>query len=171
MIIAGDSAGGNLTAALLFHSAHPHPGVERLNLCGRLLGGAFLVSPWVTFKTTSQSMKRNVYGDYVDHDSIRRAAGLFADGMEDTYCAPLTATATSWKGIKVRHLAIVAGEFEIMVDDIIQFAENVKKYNLDAQFHVAAKETHVQMVVSRLLRLPVAESEVFFEQWLYPILN
>jgi hypothetical protein len=87
------------------------------------------VSPWVTFKTTSQSMKRNVYGDYVDHDSIRRAAGLFADGMEDTYCAPLTATATSWKGIKVRHLAIVAGEFEIMVDDIIQFAENVKVIN------------------------------------------
>ena len=84
------------------------------------------MSPWVTFKTTSQSMKRNLYGDYVDYDSIRRAADLFADGKEDTYCAPLTATATSWKGIKVKRLAIVAGEFEIMVDDIFQFAENVK---------------------------------------------
>jgi acetyl esterase/lipase len=129
IIIAGDSAGGNLTAAILLHSAQPHPEVTPLDFGGDSLAGAFLISPWITFDTTAQSMTRNLCTDYICLKSLSRASASFTNGVEDNYSLPLKAAAESWKGIKVKALGIVAGGYEVMLDDIVNFAEKVKVSN------------------------------------------
>ncbi|KAL3450223.1 hypothetical protein BJX65DRAFT_305677 [Aspergillus insuetus] len=155
-----------LHAALLLHSVQPHPEVPPLELGDQSLGGAFLISPWVTFKTSSASMIRNRYGDYLDQKSLCRAAEMFTKGVEDLHTTPLSAPATMWKDVKVHHLGILAGGFEIMIDDVIEFALKVKKYFPDMEFQVCDKESHVQVVLNHTLKSPKSESETFFERWL-----
>lgn len=50
IVIAGDSAGGNLTLGLISHLLHPHPDVPKVELSGPL-ATTILISPWVKFTT------------------------------------------------------------------------------------------------------------------------
>ncbi|KAL2857054.1 Alpha/Beta hydrolase protein [Aspergillus pseudoustus] len=166
IILAGDSAGGNLVAAVLLHSTLSHPRVTPLDLEEDNLAGAFLISPWVTFSLGSPSMTRNFYGDYLDPKALSRAALQFVNGNEDSHSTLLKAAPESWKEIKTKDTAIVAGECEMMVDDIVQFADNLMEHNHKVALYIAAKEAHVQMVLNRSLKRGKSESEKYFERWL-----
>jgi acetyl esterase/lipase len=62
IIIGGDSAGGNLTVALLSHLVSPHPDARSIEL-KEPLGGAFTVSPWLSTGTSTSSFRDNNYVD------------------------------------------------------------------------------------------------------------
>lgn len=82
ILVAGDSAGGNLALSLLSHIRHPHPGVFPIKLqCP--LGGALLISPWVSFRTDSPSYKSNVHLDVLSPLALRRWSAMFL-GQADT---------------------------------------------------------------------------------------
>lgn len=77
VILAGDSAGGNLVLGLLSHVLHPHEDVKRIELKSEKLGGALLISPWVTFSQEHDSFTRNYGKDMISPKQLRRYAGMF----------------------------------------------------------------------------------------------
>lgn len=77
IIIAGDSAGGNLSLALLSHILHPHPEVPtKINL-SEPLRATVLISPWVDFSTEQPSFERNYQTDMLPGEIATRWGGAF----------------------------------------------------------------------------------------------
>lgn len=130
--MGGDSAGGNLTSALLQHIAHPHPKVPAITLT-KPLQAALLISPWVCFDTTIPSFTTNAESDYLTRRAIRRAAKAYVAPGEvqpaDRYYAePATSPTEWWSEIAQRvvgKVMIWAGEREVLVDGIQAFADKV----------------------------------------------
>jgi acetyl esterase/lipase len=135
ILIAGDSAGGNLALSLISHLSHPHPDPTVPRIRGRqedqvVLGGAFLISPWVAFVSDSSSMATNSEKDVAVQEFLLSCAKSFLGNdnrdKEDFYNVPLSAPPEWWKDIKVQKLGIVTGEFEIFRDDILALAKKIK---------------------------------------------
>ncbi|KAF4539802.1 Alpha beta hydrolase fold protein [Lasiodiplodia theobromae] len=146
VLVGGDSAGGNLTLALLSHILHPHPEVPRVDLDpeGEEDGGgggdegggenrlraAVLISPWVSFDTTTASYARNATRDMISAASVTRWATLFLGGRPtDPYNEPVDVPAGWWKGLDtkaVRDVLFLAGEYEVLLDGILNCVESVR---------------------------------------------
>ena len=84
IIVAGDSAGGNLAAALLLHLARPKAGVQEVVLDGEGKGrlrGALLISPWVSFRVDGEAFVRNRERDYITLRALGRARNAYLKGI------------------------------------------------------------------------------------------
>lgn len=133
VVIAGDSAGGNLASALLLHLAYPHPSglVPQINLSSQLLG-VLLISPWISFATSSPSFQKNAQSDYITSKAIKRAseAYLGVGYHHDDYTQPINAPFESWERVAdhvVGEVMIWAGGGEVLIDEISEFARVLKK--------------------------------------------
>lgn len=126
IVIGGDSAGGNLTLAVLSHISHPNDAIEPLELSGPL-AGAFTIAPWVTFSQDYPSIKANASKDIISEDLATRWGSSYLAGQEkDNYNQPLLAPAEWWKDIKASSLLVVAGSDEILLSCIEEFVEKLK---------------------------------------------
>ena len=118
IIVTGDSAGGNLSIALISHLSHPHPSIDPLKLDGKLAGAA-LVSPWVDFDISKPSIERNAYSDCIHADSSILWSGAFLGEpwphtkTKDNYNQAILAPQSWWEDIQVKELLIVAGQQEV----------------------------------------------------------
>ncbi|KAK4943825.1 hypothetical protein LTR10_016728 [Elasticomyces elasticus] len=171
ILIAGDSAGGNLTAGLLGHLSHPHASLPGVSLSGNL-GGALLYSPWVSFDTTSGSFKRNIRKDALSIRALGSWSRNFmgaGKNLPDNYNTPKDAPTEWWKGLKVndKDVAITAGANEVLVDGIREFADHVKVYNPNLEYVEFPNESHDPIVMDRSFGLmgPL-RSEDFVREWL-----
>lgn len=130
IIIAGDSAGGNLAAALLSHLAHPHGKLSELNLGGSLRG-ALMISPWISFQTSDPSFKENAKSDYLTIAALDRASNTYIGpgGRHDNYSEPIRAHPEWWAGVStvVDEVLIWGGGDEILIDGIRRFQANMKE--------------------------------------------
>lgn len=125
-MLAGDSAGGNLALGVLSHLSHPHPEISRLELKENLRG-AVLISPWVSFDTSVDSMTQNERKDFLTAGSIGPWVAAFLSGAPtDPWNQPLMASPEWWEQLKVDEVLINAGADEIMIDDIRAFAKRFK---------------------------------------------
>lgn len=129
ILLGGDSAGGNLVAALLQHIAHPHPQVPTFALPGPLRA-ALLISPWVSFRTDAPSFEANAESDYFGARAVGRAAAAYvAPGAEhDAYSEPATCPPGWWADVAggaVRDVMVWAGGGEVLLDGIRGFADMV----------------------------------------------
>ena len=104
---------------------HPHSCTPAINLNGKELAGAYLISPWVTAAATGESFKYNVGKDYI-HPPRLGVIGNQYTSVVDDYSWPLIASAEWWKDIQVKDVMTVAGEYEVFRSDIKEFAEKVK---------------------------------------------
>ena len=129
IIIAGDSAGGNLVTAILSHIAHPHPQLAPLDLGGRL-GGAVMISPWISFSTSDPSFKENAKSDILTTSGLDRASNTYIGpgGRHDNYTEPVRAPPQWWAPVTdvVDEILIWGGGGEILIDSIRRFAANLK---------------------------------------------
>ena len=129
IIIAGDSAGGNLVTAILSHLAHPHPQLAPLDLGGRL-GGAVMISPWISFSTSDPSFKENAKSDLITVSALDRASNTYIGpgGRHDNYTEPVRAPPEWWAPVRdvVDEILIWGGGGEILIDSIRRFAANLK---------------------------------------------
>ncbi|GFF57922.1 steryl acetyl hydrolase 1 [Aspergillus udagawae] len=151
VIIGGDSAGGNLTLAVLSHISHTHKAIEPLDISGPL-AGVFLISPWVSFSQSFPSVMTNMYKDIITSASaVSCSRAYLADQGEDNYNQPHLAPAEWWNGIKASSVLILAGSDEILITCIDEFVEKFKMAVPNTSYFVGHDEPHTAPIVYRLL--------------------
>jgi alpha/beta hydrolase fold len=126
VVLAGDSAGGNMCLATLSHIMHPAPDIPKLDIHGKLKG-LILVAPWVSFRLDFESAKANVYKDIITETVGNKWSSDYMAGKAITpYANALTAEAAWWKDSKVEHILCVAGADELLCDPITEWVEKYK---------------------------------------------
>jgi acetyl esterase/lipase len=129
IFVAGDSAGGNLAAALLV----------RLRDEGLPLpGGAVLFSAWLDLAVTGSTIETNTATDYLpvrDADPAENYLGG-ADPM-DPWASPFYADLSG-----LPPMLIAAGGRELIFDDSTRFAERAWKAGVDATLYVEEDMFH-----------------------------
>ncbi|KAL5048546.1 hypothetical protein BDW71DRAFT_195852 [Aspergillus fruticulosus] len=169
IILAGDSAGGNLALALISHILHPHPQVNAVTLSGDLAGVA-LLSPWVTFETSSESMKSNQHRDALAIPALNKWASLFkSSAPSDPYLEPLSAPEGWWQGLPAKKILVLAGANELFVDDILRFAGQLSGIVQNVALHATPGEAHDHLVMEFLMGHPRTQQRDIFEKWVCEI--
>ncbi|GME65537.1 hypothetical protein GTA08_BOTSDO09050 [Neofusicoccum parvum] len=133
VVLAGDSAGGNLAAALLAHVRAARPGAEPLAVAGRLRA-AVLVSPWAGMRFEGGSYGRNARWDGVTVEAMVAAREAWGPSRE-VWADLVGGEAPGgggvegfWEGVfrgegrVVERAIVTVGEEEIMLDDIVAWA-------------------------------------------------
>jgi len=118
IILAGDSAGGNLCLAILSHLMHPAEGLPKLEVRSPLKR-MILISPWLSFKTSWGSMTRNVHKDIDSIETLRQWAIDYLGGRaSDNYVEAILAAPEWWSNAPVERTLVVAGADEVFLDPI-----------------------------------------------------
>ncbi|CRL22773.1 unnamed protein product [Penicillium camemberti] len=142
VIIGGDSAGGNLTAATLLHLSHPHAEIEPLTLSAPL-AGAFTYAPWINFSTEWPSMKDNQWKDIITPGVLTRWSDSYrGDRPADNWNEPFNAPAEWWRDAKTERILVLAGGDEILLSPIQEFVKKIKSVFGEIAFVVGADEVH-----------------------------
>ncbi|OJJ66155.1 hypothetical protein ASPBRDRAFT_201253 [Aspergillus brasiliensis CBS 101740] len=166
LYLAGDSAGGNLALALLSHILHPHPRVEPVHLPGKISGVA-LLSPWVTFDTSAESMQTNRYRDVLAVPALESWAAMFqGSAPSDPYQEPLKAPKDWWLGLPANKVLVIAGADELFVDDIQEFAAQLSGTHEDVEFYVVPGEAHDHLILEFLMNEKRTKQRDIYEKWL-----
>lgn len=197
IMLAGDSAGGNLVAALLLHLAEPHPSGQVPSITISCpLRAALLISPWISFSTDSQSFLSNARSDYITVEAISHAISAYVGTghEEDPYAQPIKGSMECWTKAfdrAIDEMMIWAGGGEVLIDEISAFAGVIEKALADASsgssldskqpstkvdrsrlnFVVTEKASHEKMILDRVfLGKTKASGRVDIEKWLRTIL-
>ncbi|KAL0952836.1 hypothetical protein HGRIS_007061 [Hohenbuehelia grisea] len=171
--LIGDSAGANLITQVLLHTLIPLDGVPPLKLTAPL-GGVFLISPWASLSAKSPSHTRNNGSDWIAAESIRYwGAAILADVPTPLrgYIEAVDAPDAWFDGLErvVRRVFITAGGAECLLDDIVQFADIVKKHHSRVDFLIEEGGVHDDMIVDFVSGLPeeqLSETSSICVQWL-----
>lgn len=129
IIIAGDSAGANLSLALLSHLLHPHPDVPSKIELSEPIKAAVLISPWVNFDVNQSSFDRNVNTDLLCKPAGKRWADAFTgDAKLDAYNQPILADKDWFDNLDsiVGDILVWGGGGEVLIDSITQITEQLK---------------------------------------------
>ncbi|KAK4934943.1 hypothetical protein LTR10_023909 [Elasticomyces elasticus] len=165
ILVAGDSAGGNLALALLSHISRPSLQVPVVEVA-EPVAGAVLISPWVTFATDSPCMVENRYKDCLDVVNLREwSSSYIGNAAEDNYTTPLRADANWWASLKVNKLYVIAGGDELFADDIARFADRIKAVLNNVEFFSSPGEAHDSPVLDFLLNAPDGGAARQFYKW------
>ena len=132
IILGGDSAGGNLVLQFASHILHPLQNIPAPAMSGPL-GGALLISPWVTFDDSSPSFAENDKLDTTSRAILNFLADLVRPGITSetrAYFEPFAADDSWWTGLdKVfPRILSTAGSAECLRDPILAFGETLKKH-------------------------------------------
>lgn len=131
IVVAGDSAGGGLTLALLLM-------LRDANI--PLPAGAVGLSPWVDLTLSGGTIAANATTDYLNYDVLRTAAQMYSRGhdLRDPLLSPLYADLTG-----LPPLLLQAGSAEMLLDDSRRFAQRARAAGVDVQLAVFAHMVHV----------------------------
>ncbi|KAI0258601.1 Alpha/Beta hydrolase protein [Gloeopeniophorella convolvens] len=133
IIIAGDSAGGNLCLQLMSHLLHPMEGIPPPPGLSEPLAGAALVSPWVAFhEKGAGSYERNDARDWVPRAFYNKFAVEVLQGVTPAiraYVEPLETPDGWWVGGEgaVKRVLVFGGSHECIYDQILEMAEKLKR--------------------------------------------
>jgi len=132
IIIAGDSAGGGLTLAVLLalrDDGQPLP------------AGAVCISPWTDLALAGDSMQEKADVELVlDRDSLAMFAALYAgdEPLTNPLISPLYADLTG-----LPPLLIQVGSDEILLDDSLRFAQKAEAASVEVKLTVWEGMFHV----------------------------
>jgi len=161
IIIAGDSAGGNLALQLASLLLHPHPSLPlppRLESRGadagssssesqQPFGGLLLISPGVGFSTDAPSFARNRARDLIPFSAYQ----LFSDTIQQCippalryYIGPRLAPRGWWTGLGrvFPRVLVTAGEHEMPLDHIQACAAAISEEVRDTTVFVLPGGVH-----------------------------
>jgi acetyl esterase/lipase len=135
VMIAGDSAGGQLVLSILSHvSGHQHPEttiVKPLDLKGKKFKSAICIAPWVSSDSNKfPSTHELAYTDMIAPNVAAYWSGLYKNGRkDDEYIVPEIAPASWWSGLgdATDELLATAGDHEVLRDPIKSWYRNVEQ--------------------------------------------
>ncbi|KAG5641211.1 hypothetical protein DXG03_005759 [Asterophora parasitica] len=136
--ITGDSAGGNLALEFFSHLLHPIPNVPRPTLSAPL-GGAYLMSPWVSLTGQGGSLITNDANDIIGLGCLTYWGRLVLDGVPENkrqYLEALRAPEGWFEKLDtiVDRVLITAGDAECLRDEIVVVANEICKQHDGARF-------------------------------------
>ncbi|RAR03607.1 alpha/beta hydrolase fold domain containing protein [Stemphylium lycopersici] len=161
LILAGDSAGGNLILGILSHLAHRHPDVAPLSLPSKI-HAILLISPWCSLtQTNTPAFITNAERDMFDARTLTRWSSAFLGSHSpfagDFYSEPVLASSEWWEPVAdfVGEVLIWIGDNEVLKDGIEAFAKKFTQ-GLGARAGlvttvVTPKACHEEMIIERLL--------------------
>ncbi len=133
IVLAGDSAGGQLVAALLAHLVQPSPDAPRLSFGSQAqFKAALLVSPCTRFPADTGSYKANDGKDYLTKKQVDEFKAAWAAKEDDIWAnlCGLDNVEPVWKQVfagpqrLVNKVMITVGTAEILLDDCRVFAKD-----------------------------------------------
>jgi epsilon-lactone hydrolase len=148
IVVAGDSAGGGLTLALLTILAGQGDG-QRQPL------GAAVISPWTDLALTGATLTTRAAADPIFTKSVlAHFAGLYLQGTDptDPRASPLYGSLPR----VLPPIRIDVGGDEVLLDDSLRYAQRLGDANLSVAVHVWDGMPHV--FPSALRRLSAAEA-------------
>ena len=169
IVVGGDSAGGNLTLALLAHMRQQHPGIapmfgsesRKVDFEPRFRA-AFCISPRCANVCNTPSYDLNASKDIVGRKSMQLFTSNWKPVNEDVWATPISGDKEFWSRnpLHARKVLLVAGEDEVYVDDIRQLAalmgaQELDQYpDADVQVKTCAGEFHCQAIFDQLANIP-----------------
>ena len=153
IIVAGDSAGGNLALALTLTLR-----LKNMELPKCLV----LFSPWTDMTASSESYQTNLMLDPVlDPYYIRKAASSYLAGSEETspFVSPLFADLTGFPPTYIQ-----VGENEILLEDSVQLHRHLLECNVFTRIDIFSNMWHVfQMTPIRTAREAILKVNSFLK--------
>ncbi|KAF2716958.1 alpha/beta-hydrolase [Polychaeton citri CBS 116435] len=153
--IGGDSAGGNITLAVLSQLLHPHVKVPYLkNGISSPLAGTVLISPWASFSTNFDSATRNQYSDYVTGITARRWSSAFlGTSAGDSYSEPGHAPADWFSGLEkvVQDIFVWGGGGEVLIDSIDDIYTTLRNSHPRVEYVVQPNSSHEEFIIDKTL--------------------
>jgi monoterpene epsilon-lactone hydrolase len=140
VIVAGDSAGGGLTLALLIHLRDQKKELPAMAIC---------LSPWTNLAVTGESVLKNAKKDIIlNSKNLKKAADLYLNGeaAEGPLASPMYADFTG-----IPPLLIQAGSDEILLSDSISLAAKAKADGVDVTLEIFDGMQHVWQFAGRLV--------------------
>ena len=140
VIVAGDSAGGGLGAALL---------VALRDAGDPLPAGAYLMSPWTDLASTGESMKTRADADpMIDPSGTGRVTSYYVpDGdVRNPLVSPLYADLTG-----LPPLLVHVGDAEVLLDDAVRFADRARTAGVPVESEVWPEAFHVFQMLAGML--------------------
>jgi monoterpene epsilon-lactone hydrolase len=140
VVVAGDSAGGGLSAALLLalrDAGDPLP------------AGAYLISPWTDLASTGDSIKTRASVDpMIDPSETERVTSYYVpDGdVRNPLVSPLYADLTG-----LPPLLVHVGDAEVLLDDAVRFASRAREAGVAVESEVWPEAFHVFQMLAGLL--------------------
>ena len=130
LVVAGDSAGGGMAAALLL----------RRQMAGEApLAGAVLLSPWLDLRLGAGSMDANADADpMLDRRILANSVRAYVEDVEDPMVSPVLADPTG-----LPPLLILVGTAEVLLDDSLVFAEAARAAGVTVDLDVEEGLIHV----------------------------
>lgn len=143
IVLAGDSAGGNLVLSLL---------LELRDRREALPAGAVLLSPWVDLACTAPSFQANAEVDVLDREVLLREAAGYAGGGDPGQPA-LSPLRADLAGLPPLYLQ--AGGAEVFRDDVVALAERARAAGVRATLDVFDDQVHDFQAFGALSRISV----------------
>jgi acetyl esterase/lipase len=186
ILIAGDSAGGNLAMSLISHLHHPRSNVPVVKL-EQPLGGLALISPWVSFRTDYSSFE-NEYLDMLSPLALRKWSAMFLNkgNSANPKADPGPVTGDSWTEACLNNVSwwnildhvvsdilVWYGSYEVFRVAILDFEEKLKKGWTEGGgdvsrvvFIESAREAHVAPITDTMIPgATKSEAQVVIEEW------
>ncbi len=135
IVVAGDSAGGNLALSLAFHALDaglPRP------------AALVLLSPWTDLTHSGASFAFNAMLDpFLPPIALQRAAHVALNGADpgDWRNSPLFAPDALWP--QLPPTLIHVGSTEVLLDDAARTAHRIAAAGVPAELHVYDRQPHV----------------------------
>src|SRR5438105_7830239 len=125
IVLAGDSAGGGLTLALLQSVRDQHLPMP---------AGAVLLSPWTDLVGTVESRTTREAADPINSGRVVNALSSFYAGTEDAHQPLISPINADLHGFPPLHIDV--GSDEVLLDDSLQVAEHAKAANVPVELTV-----------------------------------
>lgn len=173
--IAGDSAGGHLSAGLLSHLLHPVQAIEPLTL-SKKLDGICLIAPGLSYNYNKKSYIYNASKDYLQLKDIKEFGVNFKpegmsdeDATNDPALSPLDAPEGWWKDCPVERILLTSGAWEVMLDDAVEFTGRLKEETgptAKINLVVGRKEVHCGCILDAALGLKEGDTAEAILAWM-----
>ena len=141
LVLAGDSAGASLIAGALAHLITPSPYTLPLDISSPLRA-VLLICPYIIFyppdSPTPISFRENARIDYETRAYDLAIQHFYAPVHGEVYAELRRASIGFWKGLKgkVERIDVIAGEWEMLRDDIVTFGHRLRDEGLGTEVAV-----------------------------------